>query len=76
MQYFSELRATLINSQPSSKRQVLEQCFRSLMEGVEQNLSVKNRDRFTQNMSVFRRDVAEALRSEGAADAGSLDMMS
>ncbi|OXB64984.1 hypothetical protein ASZ78_007387 [Callipepla squamata] len=74
--YFSELRATLINSQTSSKRQVLEQCFRNLMEGVEQNLLVKNRDRFTQNMSVFRRDVAEALRSEGAADAGSLDMMS
>ncbi|XP_065590543.1 ran-binding protein 17 [Cyrtonyx montezumae] len=74
--YFSELRATLINSQPGSKRQALEQCFRNLMEGVEQNLLVKNRDRFTQNMSVFRRDVAEALRSEGAADAGSLDLMS
>ncbi|NXJ11512.1 RBP17 protein, partial [Odontophorus gujanensis] len=43
--YFSELRATLINSQPGSKRQVLEQCFRNLMEGVEQNLLVKNRDR-------------------------------
>jgi len=27
-------------------------------------------------MSVFRRDVAEALRSEGASDPGSLDMMS
>uniref|UniRef100_A0A669PS72 RAN binding protein 17 n=1 Tax=Phasianus colchicus TaxID=9054 RepID=A0A669PS72_PHACC len=42
--YFSELRATLINSQPGSKRQVLEQCFRNLMKGVEQNLSVENRD--------------------------------
>lgn len=29
--------------------------------------------RFTQNLSVFRRDVAEALRSDGSAD---LDMMS
>ncbi|XP_071879689.1 ran-binding protein 17 isoform X5 [Anas platyrhynchos] len=74
--YFSELRATLINSQPDSKREVLDQCFRNLMEGVEQNLLVKNRDRFTQNMSVFRRDMAEALRSEGASDPGSLDMMS
>ncbi|XP_072729559.1 ran-binding protein 17 isoform X5 [Ciconia boyciana] len=74
--YFSELRATLITSQPDSKREVLDQCFRNLMEGVEQNLLVKNRDRFTQNMSVFRRDMAEALRSEGASDPSNLDMMS
>ncbi|XP_023392910.1 ran-binding protein 17 [Pteropus vampyrus] len=43
--YFSELRASLINSQPLPKQEVLAQCFRNLMEGVEQNLSVKNRDR-------------------------------
>uniref|UniRef100_A0A8B9IZP0 Exportin-7/Ran-binding protein 17 TPR repeats domain-containing protein n=1 Tax=Amazona collaria TaxID=241587 RepID=A0A8B9IZP0_9PSIT len=74
--YFSELRATLITSQPDSKWEVLDQCFRNLMEGVEQNLLVKNRDRFTQNMSVFRRDMAEALRNEVASDPGALDMMS
>ncbi|XP_036054126.1 ran-binding protein 17 [Onychomys torridus] len=74
--YFSELRASLINSQPLSKQEVLAQCFRNLMEGVEQNLSVKNRDRFTQNLSVFRRDVAEALRSDGIPELCSLDMMS
>uniref|UniRef100_A0A8C6Y5W0 RAN binding protein 17 n=1 Tax=Naja naja TaxID=35670 RepID=A0A8C6Y5W0_NAJNA len=43
--YFSELRASLINSQPSEKQEFLHQCFRNLMEGVEQNLLVKNRDR-------------------------------
>ncbi|KAM9694958.1 ran-binding protein 17 [Trichechus inunguis] len=76
-EYFSELQASLINSQPLPKREVLAQCFRSLMEGVEQNLSVKNRDRFTQNLSVFRRDVAEALRCDGSTEPpGSLDMMS
>ncbi|XP_043408958.1 ran-binding protein 17 isoform X4 [Chelonia mydas] len=74
--YFSELRASLITSQPDNKREVLDQCFRNLMEGVEQNLLVKNRDRFTQNMSVFRRDMADALRCEGATEASSLDMMS
>ncbi|XP_047273486.1 ran-binding protein 17 isoform X3 [Homo sapiens] len=74
--YFSELRASLINSQPLPKQEVLAQCFRNLMEGVEQNLSVKNRDRFTQNLSVFRRDVAEALRSDGNTEPCSLDMMS
>ncbi|XP_028353157.1 ran-binding protein 17 isoform X5 [Physeter macrocephalus] len=74
--YFSELRASLINSQPLPRQEVLAQCFRNLMEGVEQNLSVKNRDRFTQNLSVFRRDVAEALRSDGSTELCSLDMMS
>uniref|UniRef100_A0A452VKM3 RAN binding protein 17 n=1 Tax=Ursus maritimus TaxID=29073 RepID=A0A452VKM3_URSMA len=74
--YFSELRASLINSQPLPKQEVLAQCFRNLMEGVEQNLSIKNRDRFTQNLSVFRRDVAEALRSDGSTEPCSLDMVS
>ncbi|XP_063086841.1 ran-binding protein 17 isoform X6 [Cavia porcellus] len=73
---FSELRASLINSQPLPKQEVLAQCFRNLMEGVEQNLSIKNRDRFTQNLSVFRRDVAEALRSDGHPELCNLDMMS
>ena len=44
-QYFSELRASLIDSQPLPKQEGLAQCFRNLMEGVEQNLSIKNRDR-------------------------------
>ncbi|XP_069855305.1 ran-binding protein 17 isoform X2 [Dipodomys merriami] len=74
--YFGELRASLISSQPLPKQGVLAQCFRNLMDGVEQNLSVKNRDRFTQNLSVFRRDVAEALRSDGHTEPCSLDMMS
>lgn len=44
------------------------------MEGIEQNLLVESRDRFTQNVSVFQRAVA--LHSEGVADAGSLGMKS
>nr|XP_020649320.1 ran-binding protein 17 isoform X2 [Pogona vitticeps] len=73
--YFNELQAGLINSQPADKQEVLHQCFRNLMEGVEQNLLVKNRDRFTQNMSIFRRDMAETLRCEGVLESGSSDMM-
>ena len=29
--------------------------FENLMDGIERNLLTKNRDRFTQNLSVFRR---------------------
>uniref|UniRef100_A0A8D0ED84 RAN binding protein 17 n=2 Tax=Salvator merianae TaxID=96440 RepID=A0A8D0ED84_SALMN len=74
--YFSELRASLINSHPASKQEFLHQCFSNLMEGVERNLLVKNRDRFTQNMSVFRRDMTETLRCEGVSESSSSEMMS
>ncbi|XP_060088769.1 ran-binding protein 17 isoform X2 [Heteronotia binoei] len=74
--YFSELRASLINTQPADKHEVLQQCFQNLMEGVEQNLLVKNRDRFTQNVSIFRRDMAEMLHCEGTSEPSSLEMMS
>ncbi|KAM9373315.1 LOW QUALITY PROTEIN: ran-binding protein 17 [Phaethornis superciliosus] len=70
--YFSEVRAT---SQTENKREVLGQCFRSFMEGVEQNLLVKNRHRLTQKVSVCR-DVAEALHSEAAVEPGSADVLS
>ncbi|KAF7239815.1 Craniofacial development protein 2 [Varanus komodoensis] len=49
-EYFSELRASLINSQPADKQEVLHQCFRNLMEGVEQNLLIKNRDRYVHHV--------------------------
>ncbi|XP_077169023.1 ran-binding protein 17 [Paroedura picta] len=74
--YFGELRASLINTQPANKQEVLQQCFQNLMEGVEQNLLVKNRDRFTQNVSAFRRDMGETLRCEGTSEASHLEMMS
>ncbi|MEE6478994.1 hypothetical protein FKM82_012087 [Ascaphus truei] len=47
--YFTELRASLVNSQPSNKREFLELCVANLMDGVEQNLLVKNRDRLVHN---------------------------
>ncbi|XP_043925027.1 ran-binding protein 17 [Protopterus annectens] len=76
--YFGELSSNLVSSQPSDKQEAIQQCFANLMEGVERNLLVKNRDRFTQNMSIFRRDVTEALRSEDDSNVEqvNLDMMS
>ena len=41
----------------------VQAAFSSLMEGVENNLSNKNKDKFTQNVAVFRRDIGEALRT-------------
>uniref|UniRef100_UPI00398E7A80 ran-binding protein 17-like isoform X1 n=2 Tax=Pristiophorus japonicus TaxID=55135 RepID=UPI00398E7A80 len=76
--YFGELRSNLITSQGPEQRQTLNACFEKLMEGVEQSLLIKNRDRFTQNVSVFKRDVTETLRISAAASnpTGAVDMMS
>uniref|UniRef100_H2XXL2 Uncharacterized protein n=2 Tax=Ciona intestinalis TaxID=7719 RepID=H2XXL2_CIOIN len=34
------------------------------MQGIEKNLHTKTRDRFTQNLSIFRRDINEILKVE------------
>uniref|UniRef100_A0A914V9P6 Exportin 7 n=1 Tax=Plectus sambesii TaxID=2011161 RepID=A0A914V9P6_9BILA len=85
-EYFAQVRLAAVQSQPEGKQAALDQCFVALMDGVERNLSVKNKDRFTQNLNVFRREVGEVLKgtqSPSATSNGSLapvasvsDMMS
>uniref|UniRef100_A0A663MIC8 Exportin 7 n=1 Tax=Athene cunicularia TaxID=194338 RepID=A0A663MIC8_ATHCN len=43
--YFSDLRNSIVNSQPPEKQQAMHLCFENLMEGIERNLLTKNRDR-------------------------------
>jgi hypothetical protein len=38
-------------------------CINNLMNGIERSLSLKNRDKFTQNIATFRRDINECLKS-------------
>lgn len=60
--YFQNLRDQIISSQAPEKRGPMMEWFEALMEGIERNLLTKNRDRFTQNLSVFRRDINESLK--------------
>ncbi|XP_054917475.1 exportin-7-B isoform X1 [Dermacentor andersoni] len=69
-EYFGQLRQSLVSSQPVDKQATMSQWFDSLMDGIERNLLTKNRDRFTQNLSVFRRDINDSLKGPA-----SLDMM-
>ncbi|KAF5923012.1 hypothetical protein HPG69_004333, partial [Diceros bicornis minor] len=61
--YFSDLRNSIVNSQPPEKQQAMHLCFENLMEGIERNLLTKNRDRFTQNLSAFRREVNDSMKN-------------
>ncbi|CAG0893046.1 unnamed protein product [Darwinula stevensoni] len=67
-QYFQELREKIISQQPMERRAAMSQCFDSLMEDIEPNLLTKNRDKFTQNLSVFRRDITDSLRGNPLAN--------
>ncbi|XP_017780137.1 PREDICTED: exportin-7 isoform X3 [Nicrophorus vespilloides] len=60
--YFNQMRENIIRSQPPDKQAAMAQWFENLMEGIERNLLTKNRDRFTQNLSTFRRDINDSLK--------------
>ncbi|XP_021639387.2 uncharacterized protein LOC110634618 isoform X4 [Hevea brasiliensis] len=55
-QIFSDLKAQILSSQPLDQHQRLSLCFDKLMADVTQSLDSKNRDRFTQNLAVFRHE--------------------
>jgi len=64
-EYFQQLRNSIIQTQPMEKQTTMVQWFDGLMDGIERNLMTKNRDRFTQNLSIFRRDVTDSLKCSG-----------
>ncbi|KAK3746913.1 hypothetical protein RRG08_030324 [Elysia crispata] len=72
-EYFSKLRGNIISSQPVDKQEAMANCFQNLMDGVERSLLAKNRDRFTQSLSVFRRDINDSLKAP--SNSPSSDMM-
>ena len=74
--FFQNLRDQVISSQPSDKRGAMMTWFDNLMEGIERNLLTKNRDRFTQNLYVFRRDINDGLKGPNVTNTSSVnDMM-
>ncbi|RXG72220.1 Exportin-7-A [Armadillidium vulgare] len=62
-EYFHQLRQQIISQQAPDKQNAMLKSFSNLMEGVEPNLFTKNRDKFTQNLSVFRKDINESLKA-------------
>lgn len=74
-EYFNQLRENIIRSQPVDKQATMAQWFENLMEGIERNLLTKNRDRFTQNLSLFRRDINDTLKGPNTTANPIGDMM-
>jgi len=74
-EYFNQVRQNIIQCQAPDKQTIMAQWFENLMEGIERNLLTKNRDRFTQNLSVFRRDINDSLKGPSVSSASINDMM-
>lgn len=76
-EYFGQLRQQIISQQAPDKQGAMAQWFDSLMEGIEPNLLTKNRDKFTQNLSVFRRDINDSLKGPvtSSGSGGGSEMM-
>ncbi|XP_066147042.1 exportin-7 isoform X1 [Euwallacea fornicatus] len=73
--YFAQLRENIIRSQPPDKQSAMAQWFENLMDGIERNLLIKNRDRFTQNLSMFRRDINDSIKGPNVNTTSVSDMM-
>ncbi|CAG8605302.1 4489_t:CDS:2 [Ambispora leptoticha] len=55
--YMYTYTQNLIQYQLPERREILQKALDSLMEDVELNLTTKNRDRFTQNLTSFKREL-------------------
>ncbi|XP_077291179.1 ran-binding protein 16 isoform X2 [Arctopsyche grandis] len=72
--HFRRLRASIVAAQPREQQAAMDRCFTNLMDSVERNLLTKNKDKFTQNLSIFRKEVNESLRDPNTT-ASVTDMM-
>ncbi|XP_053977684.1 exportin-7 isoform X2 [Hylaeus anthracinus] len=73
--YFNQLRENIIRSQPVDKQATMAQWFENLMEGIERNLLSRNRDRFTQNLSMLIKDINDTLKGPYTSTNAVYDMM-
>eukprot|EP00271_Cylindrocystis_brebissonii_P005659 TRINITY_DN17835_c0_g2_i1.p1 TRINITY_DN17835_c0_g2~~TRINITY_DN17835_c0_g2_i1.p1 ORF type:complete len:1060 (+),score=142.88 TRINITY_DN17835_c0_g2_i1:716-3895(+) len=55
-QLFNDLKLQILATQPADQRPRLAACFDKLMADVARTLEPKNRDKFTQNLTVFRHE--------------------
>ena len=63
-----QLQVQLVQSQPPALQPRLSAAFSALLDGLDSaSVSIKNKDKFTQNLSLFRREVTEALKGDNPA---------
>lgn len=61
---YTNMKQELTSQQTYDRQADFDMLFNQLMSNVEMNLSVKNKDTFTQNLTRFRRDIAIVLKGQ------------
>ena len=81
--FFESAQQEILMALPPHRQPVVAQCFRNLLVDVDQTLSVANRDKFTEQLTVFKRDasgwpasLASGASAAAAASSSADDMMS
>ncbi|KAI6660989.1 Exportin-7-like isoform X3 [Oopsacas minuta] len=72
-EYFQRYQKRVIELQPTELRTRMDKCFEQLMENIEQSVNVKNKDKFTQNLNVLRRDLNNKLKEVGNTEYSFID---
>lgn len=70
---FAQLRQQIVSGAAVDRQERLRRLFDRMMDNVEPNLTTKNRDRFMQNVTACKQELAEPLRvgeSGGASHLG------
>ncbi|CAL8089365.1 unnamed protein product [Calicophoron daubneyi] len=72
-EYYLDLRRRVIASLPADRQDPITKLFDKLMEDVEPDITGKNRDKFTQNVSSFKHALGEFVKSSSSKDPSSTD---
>merc|ERR1712183_1209528 len=73
--YFQQLRDQIAQTQNSRFQARVSKALHNLMDSIEGHLAIRNRDKFTQNLSVFRRDINDSLKGPNVTTTTVNDMM-
>ncbi|CAF1194269.1 unnamed protein product, partial [Didymodactylos carnosus] len=60
--FFNEIKKQLLYGHPIQKQQALSTALEKLMNGIDRTLSSMNKEHFTQNISLFRKDIQDTLK--------------
>ena len=72
-QFFENAKQQLVASLPAHKQMLVSTCFQTLLVDVDNTLSVRNRDKFTEQLNIFKRDVSGWAKSIAESPKAAVD---
>ncbi len=73
--FYEHAKQQVLASLPMHKQELVSVCFEKLLADVERSLSVRNRDKFTEQLTLFKRDVSGWPKSIADSPSAPFDQM-